>query len=112
MEGQIHGGAVQGMGYAMMEEMVSVGGVPLNPSLTDYLIPTTVDAPPVKAIIVEDPQEDGPFGAKGIGEPSLIPAPAAVVNAVAHAIGRRIYRLPATPENVLYALERRDVHHF
>lgn len=104
VEGQMEGGAVQGMGYALTEGLVTEEGRILNPSFTDYLIPTSLDAPEILTAIIEEKDEFGPFGAKGIGEPSLIPTPAAVLNAVSHAIGRPFKMTPATPENVWKAL--------
>ncbi len=104
--GQIAGGSSQGLGYALMEEFVVKDGVTQTPSLSEYLVPTSVDFPPTEVIILESGTGVGPFGAKGIGEPSLTPAPAAVANAVADAIGVRIHELPITPERVLEALER------
>ena len=88
------------MGYGLMEELVTKDGRMLNPSLVDYHIPTSLDAPEVVPIIVEEADGFGPYGAKGIGEPSLIPTPAAVLNAVSHAIGKQLRRTPASPENV------------
>ena len=105
VEGQIEGGSVQGMGYAMMEELVMLEGRIINPSLVDYHIPTSLDAPEIIPIIVEEHDSFGPFGAKGIGEPSLIPTPAAVLNAIAHAIGVPVRKTPASPENVWRALK-------
>jgi CO/xanthine dehydrogenase Mo-binding subunit len=105
LEGQIEGGVVQGMGWALMEELKLKDGRCLNPNFTDYLIPTTLDAPAVDALLVEEPYSAGPFGAKGIGEPSLIPAPAAIANAVSLAVGHRFRTLPLTPERVLTELE-------
>jgi CO/xanthine dehydrogenase Mo-binding subunit len=106
VEGQIAGGSNQGLGYAIMEEFKVEGGKILTPSLSEYLVPTSVDFAPTQVIILESGTGVGPFGAKGIGEPSLTPAPAAVANAVADAIGVRIYELPLTPERVLAALDR------
>jgi CO/xanthine dehydrogenase Mo-binding subunit len=103
--GQIAGGANQGLGYAVMEEFKLENGHIITPSLSEYLIPTSLDFEPTQAIILESGSGVGPFGAKGIGEPSLTPAAAAVANAVADAIGVRIYELPLTPERVLDALE-------
>ncbi len=100
VEGQIEGGAVQGMGYAIMEGLVQDNGKILNPSFTDYLIPTALDAPELIPLIIEERDDFGPYGAKGIGEPSLIPTPGAVLNAVGHAIGKPIRMTPASPENV------------
>jgi CO/xanthine dehydrogenase Mo-binding subunit len=76
-----------------------------NPTLMDYKVPTALDAPlEIIPLIVEHPEPSGPFGAKGIGEPSLVGAAAAIGNAVAKATGRRVHRLPMTPERVLDAL--------
>jgi CO/xanthine dehydrogenase Mo-binding subunit len=106
VEGQIAGGSSQGMGYALMEEFVLEEGRIKTPSLSEYLIPTAMDFPSTKVIILESGSGVGPFGAKGIGEPSLTPAPAAVANAVADAVGVRIFDLPLTPEKVLNALDQ------
>jgi CO/xanthine dehydrogenase Mo-binding subunit len=106
VEGQIAGGSSQGMGYALMEEFIIEQGRIKTPSLSEYLIPTAVDFPSTKVIILESGSGVGPFGAKGIGEPALTPAPAAVANAVADAIGIHIHSLPITPEKVLEALDR------
>jgi len=106
VEGQIEGGAVQGLGYALMEDVIVENGIIKTPSLSEYLIPTAVDVPKTKVIILESGTGLGPFGAKGIGEPSLTPAAPAVANAVANAIGARIYSLPLTPEKVLEAVAR------
>jgi CO/xanthine dehydrogenase Mo-binding subunit len=102
-EGQIEGGAVQGLGHALMEEVALEDGVNRNPHLLDYRIPTTLDAPWVETILLESGNGLGPFGAKGIGEPAMTPTPAAVMNAVTRAIGRRLTELPITAERVLRA---------
>ena len=106
VEGQIQGGSAQGLGYALMEDVVVEEGVIQTPSLSEYLIPTSRDVPTTKAIILESGTGVGPFGAKGIGEPALTPAAPAVANAVADAIGVRIHELPLTPERVLAAVDR------
>lgn len=106
VHGQIEGGGAQGLGYAVMEEVAVRDGRILTPSLSEYLIPTTMDIPSTQVIILESGTGLGPFGAKGIGEPSLTPAAPAVANAVANAIGARIHSLPLTPEKVLEAVER------
>ncbi|HEY68480.1 MAG TPA: xanthine dehydrogenase family protein [Thermoflexia bacterium] len=106
--GQIQGGSAQGLGYALMEEVIVKDGVIQTPSLSEYLIPTSCDIPVTKAIVLESGTGVGPFGAKGIGEPSLTPAAPAVANAVADAIGVRIHELPLTPERVLAALDRAE----
>lgn len=104
--GQISGGANQGLGYALMEEFKLQDGHIITPSLAEYLIPTAMDFPPTQAIMLESGSGVGPFGAKGIGEPSLTPAAPAVANAVADAIGVRIHELPLTPERVLAAIDQ------
>ncbi|MBI3089569.1 MAG: xanthine dehydrogenase family protein [Candidatus Tectomicrobia bacterium] len=103
-EGQVEGGAVQGMGFGLMEEMRFGGGTTLNSNFLDYKFPTVLDVPEVTAhwIITEDPE--GPYGAKGIAEPAIIPPAPAIANAVYHATGARVFELPLTPERVLRAL--------
>jgi CO/xanthine dehydrogenase Mo-binding subunit len=105
VEGQIQGGFVQGLGYALCEELVWDGGHLTNPTMMDYKIPGTLDVPlEIEAIIVEDPEPTGPFGAKGIGEPGIIGAAPSVSNAVTSATGVRIRQIPMTPERVFAAL--------
>lgn len=107
VEGQIQGGVAMGVGYGLMEEMVIAEGRVLNPQFTDYVLPTALDMPEIVTDIVERPEPTGPFGAKGIGEPSLLPTAPAIVNAIQDAIGVRIRDLPATPEKILRALADR-----
>ncbi len=104
LEGQIEGGVAMGLGYALMEEVVIDQGVIKNPSLQDYLIPTTLDVPDIKPIILEVENRYGPYGAKGIGEMPNIPATPAILNAVADACGGRVRSLPADPEAVFWAI--------
>jgi CO/xanthine dehydrogenase Mo-binding subunit len=107
LEGQIEGGTVQGLGYATMEELIHRDGIVLNPSLADYYMPTSLDVPEIKTIVVEYPGDLGPYGAKAIGEPPIVlPAPA-IVNAIENAIGVRLNEIPTTPNRVLMALKRR-----
>jgi len=101
VEVQIEGGFVQGMGFALYEEMVWDGPRLVNPSLMDYKIPTSADSPPIHSIIVEDPEPGGPFGAKGAGEIGLNAVPAAIANAVGAALGGVSPALPLTAERVL-----------
>jgi aldehyde oxidoreductase len=101
VEGQIEGGAAQGLGLALMEEFIPHRGENLH----DYLIPTVGDMPPVDCILIEDPSSEGPFGAKGIGEQALIPTAPAIFNAIHHATGARLTRAPATPDRVRAAIE-------
>ncbi|MHB8855146.1 MAG: xanthine dehydrogenase family protein molybdopterin-binding subunit [Bellilinea sp.] len=105
-EGQIIGGGMQGLGYGLMENLIVKEGVIKTPSLTEYLIPTSMDFPDIQAIILESGTGLGPFGAKGIGEPSLTPAAPAAASAIANALGVSISEIPITPEKVLAALER------
>lgn len=107
VEGQIEGGIGKGVGYALMEEIQLKEGKILNDTFSTYLIPTSVDLPEVYPIIVECPVDSGPFGAKGVGEPATIPTAPAIVNAIADAIGVRIYDLPVTPEKILKALNEK-----
>jgi CO/xanthine dehydrogenase Mo-binding subunit len=106
VEGQMHGGAVQGLGWALHEEMAHDDqGQLITGTLVDYALPSAADVPFVDTEIVEVPVPDGPFGAKGVGEPPVIAAPAAVANAIAAATGVRLRRLPMTPERVWRALQ-------
>jgi aldehyde oxidoreductase len=100
VEGQIEGGAAQGLGMALMEEFFPGKGENLH----DYLIPTIGDMPLVESILIEDPSSIGPFGAKGIGEQALIPTAPAILNAIYDAVGVRIRKLPATPDKVRAAM--------
>jgi len=110
VEGQIQGGFVQGLGYALTEEMVWSQGHLLNPDFAGYKIPGTLDVPyEIHPIIVEVPDPTHPFGAKGVGEPPLIAAPGAIANAVADATGARVRRIPITPEILLNACQRHHI---
>jgi CO/xanthine dehydrogenase Mo-binding subunit/aerobic-type carbon monoxide dehydrogenase small subunit (CoxS/CutS family) len=100
IEGQIEGGAAQGLGQALMEEFFPGKGENLH----DYLIPSAGDMPPVESILIEDPSPIGPFGAKGIGEQAVIPTAPAILNAIYDATGVRIRRVPATPDRVRAAI--------
>jgi CO/xanthine dehydrogenase Mo-binding subunit len=103
-EGQLEGGAVQGLGYALMEEIALESGVSKNPHLADYKIPTSLDVPMIQTVLLESGAGLGPFGAKGLGEPAMTPSIAAVANAVSSAVGARMTVLPITAERVLAAL--------
>jgi CO/xanthine dehydrogenase Mo-binding subunit/aerobic-type carbon monoxide dehydrogenase small subunit (CoxS/CutS family) len=102
VEGQIHGGIAQGIGLALMEEYIPGQ----SENLHDYLIPTFGDVPEVETIIVEEAEPLGSYGAKGIGEPALIATAPAILNAIHHATGARITRVPATPDRVRAALRK------
>ncbi len=99
VRGQIYSGVAMGIGFALMEEFIPGR----TESMKDYHIPCIADMPEIIAIIVEDPEPTGPFGAKGVGEPALIPTAPAILNAIADALGTRIYDLPANLERVLKA---------
>jgi len=109
VEGQIEGGTIQGMGMALMEEQVIEEGITINPNMTGYLVPTASDIPEFHHTLIENRDADGPFGAKGIGEPTLIAASPAIANAVYDAIGVRIYSLPLAPDKILKALKEKEV---
>ncbi|HTR65558.1 MAG TPA: molybdopterin cofactor-binding domain-containing protein, partial [Terriglobales bacterium] len=100
IEGQIEGGVAQGIGMALMEEFIPGRGENLH----DYLIPSAGDVPPVESILIEDPSPIGPFGAKGIGEQAVIPTAPAILNAIHHATGVRMRRVPATPDRIREAI--------
>src|SRR5438034_3512634 len=104
VEGQIQGGAVQGLGYGLMEEVVVENGINLTTSFATYLIPTAADVPDVRAVVVESGEGLGPFNARGIGEPPIGPPAATIANAIEAATGARITRLPITAERVARAL--------
>jgi CO/xanthine dehydrogenase Mo-binding subunit len=109
VEGQIEGAFVQGMGLALTEEMVWDGARVANPSLMDYKVLTSLDAPhEIEAIIVESGEPGGPFGAKGVGEIGINAVPAAIANAAAAATGTRFRTLPLKPERVLGAMLEND----
>ncbi len=104
VEGQIQGGAVQGLGYALMEEVVLEEGINLTTSFASYLIPSAGDVPDVAPLVLESGEGLGPFGARGIGEPPIAPPAAAIANAIEDATGARVTQLPLTPERVARAL--------
>jgi CO/xanthine dehydrogenase Mo-binding subunit len=105
-EGQLEGGAIYGLGYGLTEKVILDRGVTLTPSFSEYLIHTAMDAPEVRTIMIESKGGAGPFGAKGVGEPSCVPIAPALSNAVCDAIGVRIFDLPLTPEKILRALKK------
>ena len=93
-----------GQGYALSEELIYEEGKLVSPSFSEYLIPTSMDMPEITSVILESRSGLGPFGAKGIGEPSLPPVAPAIANAVAAAIGGRVFDLPITPEKIVKAI--------
>lgn len=104
VEGQIEGGIVQGLGQALMEDYKLVDGHTTTHGFAKYILPTALDIPRITSVIVEDPDPLSPLGAKGIGEPALVPTAPAIINAIYDAIGVRIDSLPATPEKIIAAL--------
>ena len=102
VEGQIHGGVAQGLGLALMEEYVPGR----TENLHDYLIPTIGDMPRMHCILVEDPEPLGPSGAKGVGEPGLIPTAPAILGAIEHATGVRMRQVPVLPHRLLAELKK------
>ncbi|MGO9683537.1 MAG: xanthine dehydrogenase family protein molybdopterin-binding subunit [Steroidobacteraceae bacterium] len=105
LEGQIAGGITQGIGMALTEEIKLREGRTLNAGLMDYSLPTTVDVPEIQYSHVQTKDKAGPYGAKCVGEPALVPTAPAILNAIYDATGVRIYDLPATPEKILRAIE-------
>ncbi|MBW2298106.1 MAG: xanthine dehydrogenase family protein molybdopterin-binding subunit [Deltaproteobacteria bacterium] len=108
IRGQIYGAAYTGVGYALTEEIQVQKGKVMNPNFRDYQILTARDNIPVEAVVVEKGDADGPYGAKGIGEPGLVPTAPAIANAIYDAIGVRITELPITPERVLDAIKAQE----
>jgi CO/xanthine dehydrogenase Mo-binding subunit len=105
VEGQVIGGSAQSIGFAMYEELeYDDSGQLITSTLMDYVVPRSGQLPPIETVILEIPARSGPFGAKGIGEPPIIPGPAAIANAVASAIGKRVTEIPLTPERVRKAM--------
>jgi CO/xanthine dehydrogenase Mo-binding subunit len=107
VEGQIEGGTIYGMGYGLTEEVILEKGVTMTPSFSEYLLPTSMDVPDVNTILIESGDGVGPFGAKGVGEPSVCSIAPAIANAVFDAIGVRIYDLPLTPEKIVRAIKEK-----
>jgi xanthine dehydrogenase molybdenum-binding subunit len=107
LKGQIYGAALQGVGFAMAEELIFQEGKLLNPNFRDYKLLTALDAVPVEPVIVEDPEAAGPYGAKGVGEPGLVPAAPAIANAIYDAVGVRLKKLPMKPEDLLAAIMKK-----
>jgi xanthine dehydrogenase YagR molybdenum-binding subunit len=104
---QLEGGVIQGIGYALTEDLVvdPTTGVPVNGHLDDYKLPTIADVPEIVAEFIDLPDANLPnLGAKGLGEPPIVPTAAAIANAFAHATGARVDALPLTPARVLEAL--------
>ncbi|MES2210444.1 MAG: molybdopterin cofactor-binding domain-containing protein [Chloroflexota bacterium] len=104
VEGQIQGGIAQGLGFALMEAYLPGR----TENLHDYLVPTVGDIPPIECLLIEDAEPAGPYGAKGVGEPALVPTAPAILGAIHHATGARITTVPATPDRVRSAIQARN----
>ncbi len=108
VEGQIHGGVTQGIGWALLEGLeYDEEGQPLTATLMDYAVPHSQDVPNISPILIQIPSDLGPFGAKGVGEPPVIPVAAAIADAIYDATGARVYTIPMTAERVYNALHKR-----
>jgi len=108
VEGQVEGGISMGVGFALHEQILfDDAGRQVNPNLTNYIVPTSLDMPEIEVDIVPNFDPSGPFGAKGVGEPTSVPTAAAILNAICDAVGVRITTLPATPDKVLAAIQEK-----
>ncbi|MEW5784591.1 MAG: molybdopterin cofactor-binding domain-containing protein [Bacillota bacterium] len=105
---QVHGGTIMGLSTALFEEVRLNQGRVLNPNFTDYKIPTIENTPEIKGIILETPEGDGPYGLRGVGEQPMIAVPPAIANAVADAVGIKMYTFPLTPERVWQAIQDQE----
>jgi CO/xanthine dehydrogenase Mo-binding subunit len=108
-EGQIEGGIAQGLGWTLMENMAYEKGKMLNADFVDYIVPSCFDIPDIKSILVEPVEPNGPYGAKGIGEPALNPTMAAITNAIFNAVGVRIRELPVDPQKLLAEMKKKAI---
>jgi CO/xanthine dehydrogenase Mo-binding subunit len=105
VEGQIQGGAVQGIGWGLNEEyFYDQSGVMRNSTFLDYRMPTCLDLPMIESIIVEVPNPGHPYGVRGVGEVPIVPPPAALANAIYNAVGVRMTQLPMSPPRVLHEI--------
>ncbi|HEV2249411.1 MAG TPA: molybdopterin cofactor-binding domain-containing protein [Candidatus Limnocylindria bacterium] len=106
--GQLEGGIAQGLGLAVMEEVILKDGAVKNASFTDYLLPTALDMPPVVTDVIEHPHPDAPYGAKGVGEPPTISSTPAIVAAIRAATGRELNRVPVRPDDIVFGTVARS----
>ena len=106
--GQLEGGIAQGLGLAVMEEVILKDGAVKNASFTDYLLPTFLDMPPVLTDLIEHPHPDAPYGAKGVGEPPTISSTPAIVAAIRAATGRELNRVPVRPDDIVFGVPARS----
>ena len=109
VEGQIEGGVIMGLGYALTEEIKQEKGYVKTKNLGEYMVPTSLDSPEIETHIVEVPISSGPYGAKGVGEPALIPTTPAILNAIANALGVRVTDLPANLENLHRLIREKEM---
>lgn len=107
-EEQVRGGATLGIGFALLEDLLFKDGLVLNPSLLNYKVPSVLDVPEIEPILVECAHPEGPYGAKGVGETTNVPAAPALANAIYNAVGVRIKDLPITPDKLLEALKKKE----
>ena len=105
-EGQVEGGMSQGIGYALGEEYIFKSGLVLNPDFTNYRVPTFMDMPEMKVLSTQTIDPNGPFGAKSVGEIAMVPVAPAIANAIYHAAGIRLNKLPMKPESIFNAMQR------
>ncbi len=108
VEGQMQGGAAQGIGWALTEYYDYDGGILKNPTFLDYRMPTALDLPMLDTEIIEVPASDGPYGARGVGEVPIVPPAGALANAIYNAVGVRMHDLPMTPEAVFWAMQAKS----
>ena len=104
--GQIEGGVAQAIGYALFEEVIWRNGRMANGQMTNYIMPTSMDLPPIRVFFEERPYAHGPFGAKGIGELPMDGVAPAIANAIAHATGAAVSKIPITPESLMATIDR------
>ncbi|MEK6616505.1 MAG: molybdopterin cofactor-binding domain-containing protein, partial [Bacteroidota bacterium] len=110
LDGQIEGGILQGVGYALTEELLMNKGRILNPNFHNYKMLTAADIPNIHFFPIETNDKEGPYGAKGVGEAPLIPTAAAIANAVCNALGVEFLELPLTPEKILKAISSHNTN--
>lgn len=108
IEAQVEGGVSMGLGYALTEEIKEEGGHVKTRSLGEYMLPTSLDVPSIETHIIEEAAPQGPYGAKGVGEPALIPTAPAILNAIADALDIRVTELPANPENLHRLIKKKE----
>lgn len=108
VEGQMEGGGIYGLGYGLYEDVIIENGITKTPSFSEYLIPTSFESPDIESIMIESEGGVGPFGAKGIGEPSVTSVAPALTNAICDAVGVRLLDLPATPERIIKAINAKE----